>query len=212
MKLNRTQKIIRNLLLIGICLFLLEWMLEFPCLTKQGLLDRAEREYLLKGPTELIFDREDDFYQRIVYGRNDDGMLAVGYKTTLLGFREIQTWFFPDSDYVLVQDLEVAVHNGYVGHVCYAMLVGLPERVARAELDVEKNGGHLLRFEAARQETQVMTFPLVGKNDKGEEEYWDGNLTGEKAVLRLYDDAGNLLQEQSFDDLYYAGNGGGRLP
>ena len=211
MKFTRTQKIIRNLLLIALCMFLMAWMWKFPCLTKQGLLNRAEREYLLNGPTELILDREGYFEHKIVYGRNDDGMLYVSYVTTPLGFRVNQNQFFPDSDYLLVQDLDVAVRNGYTGHVYYILLVGLPDHVAWAELDVEKSEKVLLRFETERQE-ETMAFPLLGLNDKGKEEYWTGNLAWDRVILRLYDDAGNLLQEQTFDDLYYGGNGGGRIP
>lgn len=214
MKLTRTQKIIRNLLLIAICLFLLEWMLEFPCLTKQGLLNRAEREYLLNGPTELILDREDYMARKVLFGRNKDGILTVDYDATLLGFR-YSLWdsqFFPDSDYILLQDMDTHISNGSVRHVYYVELIGLPERVARAELELKRDGKQLLYFEESRQEPKVLTFSHVGTDASGKEKVWETDLKWDEAVLRLYDDTGTLLQEQGFDDLYFGGNGGGRIP
>lgn len=222
LKLTRKQKILCNCLLIAVCSFLLAWMLEFPCLTKGGLLKRAERQYLLNGPTELILDREDYFARKILYARNKEGILAVTYDTTPLGFRLGQSQFFPDSDYLLVQDLDVAIYpgygsQGYVSHAFYAEVIGLPKSVVKAELDIMKEGKLLLCFEGERQEPDRVVFPLYGNDieGKGVEEkggLWLDELECDEIVLRLYDSAGNLLQEHSYDQLSYGGNGGGKLP
>lgn len=213
-KLTRTQKIIRNLLLIGLCLFLLAWMLEFPCLTKQGLLNRAEREYLLNSPTKLILDREDYMARKFLFGRNKEGILTVNYDITPLGFR-YSLWdsqFFPDSDYILLQDMDTHISNGSVRHVYYVVLIGLPEQVSHGELELKNGGSRVLWFEGTLEEPGMMVFPYTGTDAEGNEKVWDTDLKWDEAVLRLYDDAGTLLQEQSFDDLYFGGNGGGRLP
>lgn len=69
---TRKQRILRNLLLMALFLYWAAWCLEFPCLTKNGLLRRAEDAYLLeKGDMELLFDgreiEEESLYA--AYGR-----------------------------------------------------------------------------------------------------------------------------------------------
>ena len=51
---NRRQKTVRNVLLIVLTLFLLEWSCGFPPWTLEGLLRRAERQYLLENSTVLF--------------------------------------------------------------------------------------------------------------------------------------------------------------
>ena len=53
-RLNRKQRVVRNLALAALCLLLLEWMLAFPALSRRGLLRRLEHRYLLEG-SELLF-------------------------------------------------------------------------------------------------------------------------------------------------------------
>mgnify|MGYP001772761703 CR=1 FL=1 len=79
-RLTRRQKLVRNLLAAAVCLFLLEWMMGFPCLTAEGLLRRAERMYLMED-TELLYDGQGRGAGGVcwptVYGRNGDTLLAV---------------------------------------------------------------------------------------------------------------------------------------
>ena len=53
-RLNRKGKIIRNLLVIGICLFVMSWLLEFPALSREGLFRRAGHQYLLETPSVYL--------------------------------------------------------------------------------------------------------------------------------------------------------------
>ena len=78
-------------------------------------------------------------------------------------------------------------------------------------LESLQDGEQLLCFKQSRREPGVLTFPDTGTDAEGNEKKWDFDFQVE-AVLRLYDEAGTLLQEQTFDDLYYGGNGGGRIP
>lgn len=56
-RLNRKGKIIRNLLVIGICLFVMSWLLEFPALSREGLFRRAGHQYLLETPSVYLTSR-----------------------------------------------------------------------------------------------------------------------------------------------------------
>ena len=54
-KLNRKQKLIRNLIVTVASLGILWWMLDFPALTFGGLLRRAEQAYLLDERGEILY-------------------------------------------------------------------------------------------------------------------------------------------------------------
>ena len=89
-KLNRKQKIARNFLLIALALLLFEWLLHFPALTKEGVLRRAERDYLLENSALLFIGREEGlshFREGTLYARNGDLLLAVNYDRTALGLQ-----------------------------------------------------------------------------------------------------------------------------
>lgn len=214
-KLNRKQKIARNILLIALALLLFEWLLHFPALTKEGVLRRAERDYLLENSALLFIGREEGlshFREGTLYARNGDLLLAVNYDRTALGpqagFSEI--YDEPDGILCLSRDwwpLEV-------------MAVGALEEADRAELEVTihwdgSSGGRewdtqrTYTAEGQRKNEYSFTFhlaPYYAEADNSPEAemeriFFDGggpNFT-QTPVLRLYDAEGTLLHEKSMD-------------
>lgn len=89
-RLNRKQRVVRNLALAALCLLLLEWMLAFPALSRRGLLRRLEHRYLLEG-SELLFTSTAADYgfdePHTLYARNEDLLLTMTYNWTPLGLR-----------------------------------------------------------------------------------------------------------------------------
>jgi len=210
-KLTRTQKIIRNLLLIGLCLFLLAWMLEFPCLTKQGLLNRAEREYLLTGPTELLFeDREG----RVLYARNGELLLRLDYETTPLGLRMGRTRLYAQSDYLLIHEMDF--HPDKENREYRAYVAGALEGVSDVELEV-KLGTYLdqrtvLKLKGTQDGDFCFRFiPSEKEIEEGIQTLENNYFDWKSAVLRFYDSNGALLKEVTHPYLSWGENEGGRL-
>ena len=89
-RLNRRQRVIRNLAMSLLCLLLLDWMLGFPALSKRALLREAEQQYLLEG-SELLFTTTTGKYgfdaPHTLYARNGDLLLTMTYNWTPLGLR-----------------------------------------------------------------------------------------------------------------------------
>ena len=56
-RLNRKQKIVRNLLACGLLGLAVYAMLGFPPYTVRGMLDRVERRYLLSDLEPLLVER-----------------------------------------------------------------------------------------------------------------------------------------------------------
>ena len=206
-KRNRTQKILCNLLLLILTLFVAAWMLRFPTLTKGGLLRRAEQRYFLEN-SEILFTG-DEFGPKTLYARNGDLLMAVVYSRTMLGYQLIWSYLFEESDsiYCVTKDFN---------HVEF-MAFGAVEHADRAELevtlDITVSGVNRLHETYVAEGTRVnpycfrFTLQKHFAEDDGsiaaiEERKIFADQTAPQchgAVLRLYDEAGELIHEKKME-------------
>ena len=221
-RLSRKQKLVRNLLAAAVCLFLLEWMMDFPCLTAEGVLRRAERAYLLEN-TELLYDGQNRGAGGIcwptVYGRNDDTLLAVRYGRSPMGRQLLRVELYrePDNIYCFRQ------WNFFGEQPLRVLAFGDLKEAARAELEctvtVTTGVGDVWR--TLLQETYAavgewaapgaVSFTLTphyGEEDLSEAAVTERRLFDDEvaaqnyeAVLRLYDESGALFHEKRVEVL-----------
>lgn len=216
-RLNRKQRTARNLLLIILALLLFEWALSFPALTREGVLRRAERQYLLEG-SELLFTGQEagksGFWEGTLYARNGSLLLIANYDRTPLGLRSGLSCLYDEPDGILClsrdwRPLEV-------------LAVGALETADRAELEVAIHwdgefGGRrwdterTYTAEGERQNDYCFTFrltPCYREDDPSPEAEMERAFFGgegpnftQTPVLRLYDAEGALLHEKTMDYL-----------
>ena len=221
--LNRRQRVIRNLAMSLLCLLLLDWMLGFPALSKRALLREAEQQYLLEG-SELLFTTTTGKYgfdaPHTLYARNGDLLLTVNYNWTPLGLQPApaRLWQEPDG---------IRLSQGFMGIAGSYMAFGSLEGAASAELSVtlagklevydnEQSLGYRTYRETytargQRQNPYCFTFQLEPHHAKEQilDDHWAaveeqtslytpfGALLAQDAVLRLYDEAGELYHEKT---------------
>lgn len=82
-RLNRKQKIARNLLLCGLLWLAVYAMLGFPPYTVRGMLDRIERRYFLSDLEPLLVERSSREYSYQFYKEHDTYLLARSGDTYL---------------------------------------------------------------------------------------------------------------------------------
>ena len=75
-RLNRKQRIVRNLLMCGLLWLAVYAMLGFPPYTVRGMLDRVERRYLLSDLEPLLVERSSRKYSNQFYKNHDNYLLA----------------------------------------------------------------------------------------------------------------------------------------
>lgn len=207
-RLNRTQKIVRNLILIALALFLTAWMLDFPCWTQARLLHRAERQNLIvPGTSQILCSRDST-----LYAWTEDRILNVYYERTPLGFCLTNTKQEKAGEwYSLKCDRSGRRENLYSYPVF--TLVGRLEGVASAELEVTASlpegqfvGTYLIRGEW--EENNCFTFSLMRKTLPEEEsllaqqenQLFRGWFSGDSTTLRLYDADGELIEERVYEE------------
>lgn len=207
-RLNRKQKIVRNLVLMVLALFLTAWMLDFPCWTQTRLLHRAERQNLIVPGTSQLLCSGDS----TLYAWTGDRILNVYYEWTPLGFRLTNTKQEKAGEwYSLTCDRSGRRENLYTYPVF--TLVGRLEGVASAELEVTASlpegqfvGTYLIRGE--REESNCFTFSLMRKTLPEEEsllaqqknQLFRGWFSGDSTTLRLYDADGKLIEERVYEE------------
>lgn len=215
---SRKQKIVRNLVLVLLCLFLTEWLLEFPALTDASLLRRVERIWLLEN-TELLFTAgEDD--AGVLYGRNGDLLLTVPYGRTILGKQPGQSLLWEERDGIHCSSKDLWPLE--------IMAFGSLEDAARAEIEVDihwegSSGGRdwdtqrTYTAQGVRHNPYCFTFqlePCFSEADtSAEAEMERAFFAGEgpgftyQTVLRLYDGAGRMTAEKTMGYLEDVGLG-----
>lgn len=208
-KLNRTGKIIRNLTLAVFTLLLTAWMLDFPCWTKEALLRRAGRTYLLTEEAELLYDsRSDPVGPDTLYARSGEQLLEVGYERTPLGLRAASSTLYPpDTWYVLNFRWRYWSVKGI--RRPGGQLVGFVEHVDTAELEIDwqlHDAQGTLVATGERQSPYCFDFRLqepAGGFSEAEQRLLTGqevpSMTG---TLRLYGADGGLLAEQKYPHLW----------
>lgn len=202
MQLNRKGKIIRNLLVIGICLFVMSWLLEFPALSREGLFRRAEHQYLLETPSVYLTSRPNNLTRVDSFFLENEGrLMTVDYKKTFLGYQMGSVMLYdPEVRYVLDFDCIRKEGDGYVVQFT-GQVVGFLEEAAAAELDMTvcmENGGQVQRtLELKKEDPYCFTFASLDETEI-QAAYL---LRISPAVLRLYDENGTILEETVYERL-----------
>lgn len=202
MRLNRKGKIIRNLLVIGICLFVMSWLLEFPALSREGLFHRAEHQYLLKTPSVYLTSRPNNLTRVDSFFLENEGrLMTVDYKKTFLGYQMGSVMLYgPEVRYVLDFDCIRKEGDGYVVQFT-GQVVGLLEEAAAADLDMTvcmMDGGQVQRtLELKKENPYCFTFASPDET----EIQADYLLWISSAVLRFYDKNGTVLEETVYERL-----------
>ena len=202
MRLNRKGKIIRNLLVIGICLFVMSWLLEFPALSRESLFRRAGHQYLLETPSVYLTSRLNNLTKVDSFFLENEGrLMTVDYKKTFLGYQMGSVMLYdPEVRYVLDFDCIRKEGDGYVVQFT-GQVVGFLEEAAAAELDMTvcmENGGQVQRtLELKKEDPYCFTF---ASPDETEVQAAD-LLRISPAVLRLYDENGTILEETVYERL-----------
>ena len=201
-RLNRKGKIIRNLLVIGICLFVMSWLLEFPALSREGLFRRAGHQYLLETPSVYLTSRLNNLTRvDSFFLENEDHLMTVDYKKTFLGYQMGSVMLYdPEVRYVLDFDCIRKEGDGYVVQFT-GQVVGFLEEAAAAELDMTvcmENGGQVQRtLELKKEDPYCFTFASPDETEI-QAVYL---LRISPAVLRLYDENGIILEETVYERL-----------
>lgn len=222
LRLNRKQKTARNFLLIALALLLFEWALNFPALTREGVLRRAERDYLLEGSELLFIGREEgvsDFLEGTIFARNGNLLLAVNYHRTPLGLREGVFNLYDEPDGICCLS-----RNWWMLDI---IAVGNLEAADRAELEVTIHWDgsadgrqweiqRTYTAEGERKNDHCFAFqltPYYSKDDDSpeaeiERAYFSGQYrnSAQEPVLRLYGADGELLHEKTMDDIRWGLN------
>ena len=199
MRLNRKGKIVRNLLVIGICLFVMSWLLEFPALSREGLFRRAGHQYLLETPSVYLTSRLNNLTKVDSFFLENEGrLMTVDYKKTFLGYQMGSVMLYdPEVRYVLDFD---CIRKGYVVQFT-GQVVGFLEEAAAAELDMTvcmENGGQVQRtLELKKEDPYCFTFASPDETEI-QAVYL---LRISPAVLRLYDENGTILEETVYERL-----------
>ena len=202
MRLNRKGKIIRNLLVIGICLFVMSWLLEFPTPSRESLFRRAEHQYLLKTPSVYLTSRPNNLTRVDSFFLEYEGrLMTVDYKQTFLGYQMdslmLYRFFF---FFVLDFDCIRKEGDGYVAQFT-GQVVGFLEEAAAAELDMTvcmEDGGQVQRtLELKKEDPYCFTFASPDET----EIQADNLLRISPAVLRFYDENGTVLEETTYERL-----------
>ena len=202
MRLNRKGKIIRNLLVIGICLFVMSWLLEFPTPSRESLFRRAEHQYLLKTPSVYLTSRPNNLTRvDSFFLENEDHLMTVDYKKTFLGYQMGSvTLYAPEVRYLLDFNCIRKEGDGYVVQFT-GQVIGFLEKAAAAELELTAcmvDGGQTKRMvELKKEDPYCFTFA-----SRDETEIRAENLLRiSPAVLRLYDENGTILDEVTYERL-----------
>ena len=201
-RLNRKGKIIRNLLVIGICLFVMSWLLEFPALSREGLFRRAGHQYLLETPSVYLTSRLNNLTKVDSFFLENEGrLMTVDYKKTFLGYQMGSVMLYdPEVRYVLDFDCIRKEGDCYVVQFT-GQVVGFLEEAAAAELDMTvcmENGGQVQRtLELKKEDPYCFTFASPDETEI-QAVYL---LRISPAVLRLYDENGIILEETVYERL-----------
>lgn len=132
-RLTRRQKLVRNLLVIALLMFCVEWCLGFPAWRTETLVHRAEQAYLLEPVTELWFEAEDQYGRQVLYGENNGQLICMSYEEGILGKHlENVKLYRPEVRYIV--DYQTEPDGEYVSRT--ARVIGFLEEAERMELEL----------------------------------------------------------------------------
>lgn len=211
-RLGRGGKILRNLLLSGVFLFLFWWAFGCPLPTAEGTFRRLERQNLFPA-SEILYVWENPLPANetgseprvLILGEQED-QFTLGYL-----FRRWRN--HPSEDFLELWPREegptpIPLSRPIHGedHEDYSVLLfaQIPEEAARAEvtltgrLDDMKNPVETAQGERAGEGIWVFRFPIGLDLVTSETlRYWSRDLEGLPYTLVLYRADGSVLEEQS---------------
>ena len=203
-KLSRGKRIILNLVLTVVCVFLVVWHQGFPVRSYEMLLQRAAQSYLIEDPVEFLHAEEDAW---TVYGASDGKLLRVTHGKNFFGMQWKDVWMYPEEvRYILEFDNAELQAEKEEFTVCLdGLLTGFLEDAAAAELILTLNFHN--RITGVKESEETVTLTGVRESDvcfrfPERRDNRDAlGLTVGPAVLRLYDEAGKLLEEHTYERL-----------
>ncbi|MDD5932414.1 MAG: hypothetical protein PUC45_08210 [Oscillospiraceae bacterium] len=201
-RLNRRQRVARNFTIAAAALFLIAWMLEFPAWSKENLMRRTERQYLLTGST-LAYSAEDDYWGHELYIRNRTRFLVATYSPTPLGLS-------PGWTRYIDQPLYATTHWHNVTDILALSAADAPAAELTAALRVKNSDGYWLeetyQTQGQRLGEGVFRFVMEPHYEQGDDSaaaQTERKLFAEElianewtATIRYYDDAGELMGEE----------------
>lgn len=205
-RLTRRQKLVRNLLVIVLLMFCVEWCLGFPAWRTETLVHRAEQAYLLEPVTELWFEAEDQYGCQVLYGENNGQLICMSYEEGILGkYLENVKLYRPEVRYIV--DYQTEPDGEYVSRT--ARVIGFLEEAERMELeltlqDVDGVQG-TLTLEGTKVDDHCFSFASTPEENRDTGILWLEEIRG-GAVLRIYDRADVLLEERTYDVLGFSPN------
>lgn len=209
-RLSRKQRIVRNLLCMVLCLVLLAWGRGFPPWTLDGLLRRAERQYLLEDST-LLLQTDSVGEGRELYAWNHGQILQVYYDRDPLGWRLDSARLFDEEFGVFGgTDLAAGKQDGYYPVRLFAF--GDMADASSAEMDVTVSYfNHTVSASTVRGERAAdncWRFDLERRyapDEASQEAQWEREIfsgTQEdrySGTVRIYDSGGALLRSWQFE-------------
>lgn len=202
-KLNRKQKLLRNLLVIAVLIFLVEWHEGFPAWRMETVVRRAEDAYLLEPATTIWFEDVDLYGRPVLYGENNGQLISIAYEDGFLGYYlEDVDLYRPEIRYII--DYRTAPDGDYVSRT--AWVIGFLEDAARMELELALKDIHgeqgTLTLEGTKVHDHCFSFASTPEENQSTGILWMENIVG-SGVLRIYDSAGVLQEERVYDALSF---------
>lgn len=202
-RLNRRQKLLRNLLVIAVLIFLVEWHEGFPAWRMETVVRRAEDAYLLEPVTNLWFEDVDRYGRPVLYGENNGQLISIVYKDGFLGYYlEDVTLYQPEIRYII--DYRTAPDGDYVSRT--AQVIGFLEDAARMELELTLEDIHgeqgTLTLEGTKVNDHCFAFASTPEENQSTGILWMEDIVG-SGVLWIYGSTGVLQEERVYDALSF---------
>ena len=204
-RLNRKGKILRNLTVVTLALFLTAWMLDFPCWTQAGLLRRQSAS--ISSPWHFTAAVPEGY---ALYAWTGDRILITYYQWTPLGFCLTSTDQGQTGEQFILSCDSIGRQEGMYRYPVYT-LAGLLENIQSAELQVDArlpDGTAVETYviSGQREGANCFTFSLMRKTVPEEEsllaqqenQLFRGGFPGCSAVLCLYGSDGQLVEERMY--------------
>lgn len=202
-RLTRRQKLVRNLLVIVLLVFCVEWCLGFPAWRTETLIRRAEQAYLLEPVTEIWMEMgtasRDESH--MLYGENNGQLIYISYEEGILGkYLENVKLYRPEVRYIVYYQTEP--DGEYVSRT--AWVIGFLEEAERMELELtlqDVNGvQRTLTLEGTKVDDHCFSFASTPEENRDIGILWREEIRG-GGVLRIYDCTDTLLEERAYDVL-----------
>lgn len=202
-RLNRRQRLVRNLLVIALLVFWVEWCLGFPAWRTETLIRRAEQAYLLEPVTEIWMEMEtaNRHESHMLFGENNGQLIYMTYEKGIFGkYLKHVELYRPEVRYIVYYRTQP--DGQYVSRT--AWVIGFLEEAERMELeltlqDLEGVQG-TLTLEGTKVDDHCFSFASTPEENRDTGILWLEEIRG-GGVLRIYDRTDTLLEERAYDVL-----------